>query len=58
MFGDTGDALSHPARIGLGIALGAGVGTALGVTTDNLALWLPSFLGMGIAFGVALATQE
>lgn len=58
MADDTIDALSQPVRIGLGIAVGAAVGATLGVATDNLALWLPAFLGMGVALGVVFATRE
>ncbi|MDJ0793675.1 MAG: hypothetical protein QNI98_05455 [Woeseiaceae bacterium] len=37
--------------IGIGVALGAGVGAAFGVAMDNIALGV----GMGPAFGVAIA---
>jgi hypothetical protein len=33
------------------IAIGAGVGVALGVAMDNLALWLAIGVGIGIAIG-------
>lgn|GEM_PF-471971 len=38
---------------GRGIALGLILGTALGVATDNLGLWL----SMGIVFGAAYDSQ-
>jgi len=39
-------------KTGVGIALGAGIGTAIGVATDNLGLWL----GVGIAIGAGIGT--
>jgi len=40
---------------GLGIALGAGVGTAIGVATGNLEVWLA--VGVGAAVGVMLSKK-
>ena len=39
--------------LGLGIAMGAGVGTALGVALENLALWLPIGTAIGLSLGAA-----
>ena len=33
------------------VAIGAGVGVALGLAMDNLALWLAIGVGMGLALG-------
>jgi len=37
--------------LGMWIAIGAGVGVALGVAMDNLALWLAIGVGIGLAIG-------
>ncbi|MBO3116875.1 hypothetical protein J4050_08960 [Winogradskyella sp. DF17] len=36
---------------GKGIAIGFDLGTAIGVATDKLVLWMP----MGVAFGICFA---
>lgn len=36
---------------GLWIAVGAGVGTAVGVAMDNIALWIAIGVGLGVAMG-------
>lgn len=38
------------ASMGVFIALGAGIGTAIGAATDNIGLWL----GIGVAIGAAI----
>jgi len=38
-------------NLGSGLALGIGIGTAIGVATHNLGAWL----AIGIAFGVAIS---
>ncbi len=50
--GDGG--LKNPAMLGVGIAIGAGVGTALFAATDN-PVWIGVFMGTGVAIGVALS---
>ncbi len=37
--------------LGIWIAIGAGVGVALGLAMDNLALWLAVGVGIGLAIG-------
>lgn len=54
----SGGRRSHPARIGVGIAVGAGIGGAVGAATGNFDLWLPAFLGGGVALGVVFAVRE
>jgi hypothetical protein len=39
------------------IAIGAGIGVALGVAMDNMPLWLAVGIGLGVAIG-ALATRS
>ncbi|MBD78687.1 MAG: hypothetical protein CL840_07195 [Crocinitomicaceae bacterium] len=39
-------------RLGIRIALGAGIGTAVRVTTDNVGLWI----GVGVAVGAGIGT--
>lgn len=43
------DGPRQPQLVGAGIAIGAGVGTALFAATDNAA-----WIGIGVAFGAAL----
>lgn len=38
---------------GATLAIGVGVGTAIGVATDNLGLWLALGVAIGAAIGVA-----
>ena len=40
-------------KMGLGIAVGAGVVVALGVAMDDIALWVAIGVAMGIALGTA-----
>lgn len=40
----------------LGLIFGAGIGINIGVLTDNLAIWLSIFTGVGIALGAAYGT--
>lgn len=45
--------------IGPGIALGAGIGTAIGVAIDQVALWLPvGAVGVAIAAGIGSARKD
>ena len=39
--------------IGLGVAIGAGVGIAMGGATHQPGVWLPLGIGIGLAIGVA-----
>lgn len=38
-------------QLGLWIAVGAGVGVAVGAAMDNIALWLAVGIGLGVAMG-------
>ncbi len=42
--------------VGLGIALGAGIGTVVGVLTDNLALGVALGAGLGVVVGASLSS--
>lgn len=41
-------------RRNMGLVLGIGLGTAIGVATDNLAVWI----GVGVAIGVAIDSRR
>jgi uncharacterized membrane protein len=42
-------------RIGLGLAMGAGVGTLLGFVFDNLAIGITFGAALGLVFGAVLS---
>jgi len=44
--------------MGLWIAIGAGVGTAIGVASDNIAIWLAVGIGAGTAIGAAFSGRK
>ena len=43
--------------IGPSLAIGAGIGAAVGVASDNVGLWLPVGIAVGLALGVAMAQR-
>jgi predicted lysophospholipase L1 biosynthesis ABC-type transport system permease subunit len=43
--------------LALCIALGAGVGTAIGVSMRNLAVWIAIGVAIGVALGLALENR-
>jgi uncharacterized membrane protein YphA (DoxX/SURF4 family) len=43
--------------LGMWIAIGAGIGTAIGVATKNFALWIAICVALGIAIGT-IATKK
>ena len=45
--------MKNESKIGVGIALGCGIGAAIGVATDNLGLWI----AVGIAIGAGIGTS-
>lgn len=45
-------------QIGLGLALGAGVGTLLGIFFDNLAIGITFGAALGLIFGAALLQKK
>lgn len=47
----TKEVMKNEEKIGLGAAFGVAIGSAIGVVTDNLELWI----GLGIAIGVGIA---
>jgi hypothetical protein len=52
---DNGRSRQPPgSMIGVGIAIGAGFGVAMGVALDNLALGIAMGAGIGVAIGAAL----
>jgi uncharacterized membrane protein len=45
-------------QIGLGIAIGAGVGTLLGIVFDNLSVGITFGAALGLVFGAALSQKN
>lgn len=45
-------------ELGAGIAIGAGVGTALGVDLNNAAIGIAIGAGVGLVFGMALSQRK
>ncbi len=43
--------------LGIGIALGAGIGTSLGVVFNNIAIGIAIGVGIGTAIGLVLSQQ-
>lgn len=41
--------------IGVWLALGAGIGSAIGVATENIGVWLALGAGIGVAIGAAMS---
>jgi hypothetical protein len=41
--------------VGVWLALGAGIGTAIGAATQNTGVWLALGAGIGVAIGAALS---
>lgn len=46
-----------PQGLALGIGVGLAMGTSVGVATDDIGLWLPLGLGMGVALGAAFSAS-
>ena len=44
--------------VGIGIALGAGLGTAFGAATHNMGVWVAIGTGIGLALGMALSPRN
>lgn len=44
-----------PQGLALGIGVGLAIGASLGVATDDVGLWLPVGLGIGVALGAAFS---
>jgi len=44
--------------LGIGIALGAGIGTAFGVVMDNIGMGIAIGAGVGIAMGAAMSKKK
>jgi transketolase N-terminal domain/subunit len=45
-------------NMGTAIALGVGIGTALGVAFNNISMGVALGAGLGVAFGAALASKK
>ena len=45
-------------NIGVWLALGAGIGTAIGAATQNIGMWLALGAGIGAAMGAARSGQD
>jgi 2-keto-3-deoxy-6-phosphogluconate aldolase len=45
--------MKKESKLSIGIALGVGFGTVVGVITDNIGLWL----SVGVAIGVGVGTS-
>ena len=43
---------------GMGLAIGVSIGTAIGVSTNNIGLWLPIGMCIGLALGTAFSSDE
>ena len=48
----------NPATVGSSLAVGAGIGTALGVALDNIGLWLALGVGVGAAIGAGVSSGK
>ncbi len=48
----------NPNTVGSSLAVGAGIGTALGVALDNIGLWLAVGVGVGTAIGAGLSSGK
>ena len=46
---------SPSANMPIGMCMGAGVGTVLGIFTNNLGLWLPIGVACGMSLGLGLS---
>ena len=46
------------ASVGAWLAIGVGIGAALGVAMDNIGLWLPIGLVVGLVIGMAMANRH
>ena len=44
--------------LGTGIALGAGIGTAMGIVFDNLAIGISLGAGLGLVLGLIIGAQR
>jgi hypothetical protein len=44
--------------LGIGIALGAGIGTAFGIAIDNLAIGISLGAGLGLVLGSAMGARR
>ena len=44
--------------VGVWLALGAGIGTAIGAATQNIGMWLAIGAGMGVAIGAAMSASK
>jgi len=45
-------------RVGVWLALGAGIGTAIGAATQNMGVWLALGAGIGVAIGAAMSESK
>jgi hypothetical protein len=45
-------------ELGAWIAIGAGMGVALGVAMDNIGLWLAIGVALGVVIGAATSAQR
>ena len=45
-------------NLGMWIAIGAGIGTALGAATDNMGMWLALGVSMGLIFGTFMGRRK
>jgi uncharacterized membrane protein YoaK (UPF0700 family) len=44
--------------IGMWLAIGAGMGAAMGVAGGDIAMWLPVGIAVGLALGVGIAKRQ
>lgn len=55
---ESGGKFSPMPRLGAGVAIGAGIGVALGVAMDNITVGIAIGFGAGIVLGIALSRQD
>ena len=44
--------------VGVWLALGAAIGTAIGAATQNIGMWIAIGVGMGVAIGAAMSASK
>ena len=49
---------NQTSHISFGMCIGTSIGVAIGASTDNLGLWLPLGISLGICFGSLLDARN
>ena len=50
--------MKKESKLSIGIALGVGLGTAVGIITDNIGLWLSLGVAIGAGVGTSMMQNE